>query len=63
MTLDKLIKIYAEVNYLDEYKVFQDLLKGWIAADDLLDTWLRYEGIIGYTGKILDAIQAIEPYM
>lgn len=30
-----------------------------LSPDDILDAWLKYEGIIGYTGTIIDACKAM----
>ncbi|MCM1008759.1 MAG: hypothetical protein NC485_12730 [Ruminococcus flavefaciens] len=33
-----------------------EIIKEEFSTDEILDTWLRYEGIVGYTRNIIDLL-------
>lgn len=33
-----------------------EIIKAEFSTDEILDTWLRYEGIVGYTRNIIDLL-------
>jgi len=51
---EKIIKAFNET-YGNRYKCFE--------VTEILDTWLRYEGIIGYTRDIIDLLGECEVYI
>lgn len=54
---DKLLEAVNEMNY-SNYETLEEAKK--IYSDvEILDSWLRYEGIIGYTGKIISAVNIL----
>lgn len=55
----KLIDIYAEVNDLDKTTVLHLWYRGNITAEDLLNAYLEYEGIIGYTDTLVKIIKTL----
>lgn len=62
MTWEKLIQIYADVNYINAAAVEEDFRKGWISKEMLLEAWLEDEGIFGYTHLILNVIEIIDKH-
>ena len=60
MNWESIVKIYAEMNYLSVAAVKQEIRNGWIDREMLFEAWLVYEGIIGYTHKILSALDTID---
>lgn len=63
MDWNAIIEIYAESNHLTVSQVKHEIRTGWIDRDMLFDAWLVYEGIIGYTGSILNVLEEIETHM
>lgn len=63
MDWDKIIEIYAESNHMTITQVKHEIQIGWIDRDMLFDAWLVYEGIIGYTGAILNVLEEIKTHM
>lgn len=51
--LEALIEMEGE-----RYESIDEALSYYSAAE-LLDTWLRYKGISGYTGSIIRALEAL----
>ena len=49
-----LIETYAEVNYLTTEQVKKEIKSGWIDGNMLFEEWLKYEGIFGYSEKIIN---------
>jgi len=41
--------------YNTDYKAFEEIQRDYSVAE-ILDVWLRYEGIIGYTRNIIDIL-------
>lgn len=62
MDYESIIKIYAEVNNVDPYEIKKDVRKGWISKEELFEAWLKYEGIFGYTHKILSVLEELNKY-
>ena len=51
---EKIIEAFNET-YGNRYKSFEEI-KSEYEVTEILDTWLRYEGIVGYTRDIIDQI-------
>jgi len=58
---EKIIKAFNET-YGNRYKCFEEI-KSEYEVTEILDTWLRYEGIIGYTRDIIDLLGECEVYI
>lgn len=57
MTIMDLCRAYGEINHLHPIEVKSQYDAGWITKYELFDAFLRYEGIIGYTDKIISAFR------
>ena len=51
---EKIIEAFNET-YGNRFKSFEEIESEY-PVTDILDTWLRYEGIIGYTRNIIDLL-------
>lgn len=51
---DRIIEAFNE-RYNCHYKDFEEIRKEFSVAE-ILDTWLNYEGIFGFTREIIDAL-------
>lgn len=40
-----------------------EIIKNEFSVEEILDTWLRYEGIIGYTRNIINLLGECEIYI
>lgn len=40
-----------------------EIIKNEFPVEEILDTWLEYEGIIGYTREIIDLLGECEVYI
>lgn len=60
MTLETLIERYAEFNGISKEEAEGEMERGWIDGYMLLYAWLNYEGIIGYTHKIIEIFDICE---
>lgn len=49
-----ILKAFNEV-YKASYKAFEEIQRDYSTAE-ILDVWLRYEGIVGYTRDIIDLL-------
>jgi len=49
-----ILKAFNEV-YKAGYKAFEEIQRDYSTAE-ILDVWLRYEGIVGYTRDIIDLL-------
>ena len=58
MTVMDLLKVYAEVNDISWLQAKYEWDKGIISPYELLDCWLHYEGIRGYTQILITAFRA-----
>ena len=58
---EKIIEAFNET-YGNRYKSFEEI-KSEYEVTEILDTWLRYEGIIGYTRNIIDLLGECEVYI
>lgn len=59
-TMRMLIDAYAEVNQLTVNEVDEEIAYGFIDGKDLFEAWLNYEGIFGYSRKIINVFGACE---
>ena len=59
-TIEMLIKVYAEYNFLTVNQVKEEIRKGWISGNELFADWLKYEGIFGYDSLIVKIFQDCE---
>lgn len=51
---EKIVEAFNET-YDNHYKSFEEI-KSKYPVTNILDTWLRYEGIVGYTRDIIDLL-------
>ena len=58
---EKILEAFNET-YDNCYKSFEEI-KNEYPVTDIPDTWLRYEGIIGYTRDIIDLLGECEVYI
>lgn len=58
---EKILEAFNETHG-NRYKSFEEI-KSEYPVTDILDTWLKYEGIIGYTGDIIDLLGECEVYI
>lgn len=58
---EKIIEAFNET-YGNRYKSFEEI-KSEYPITDILDTWLRYEEIVGYTRDIIDLLGECEVYI
>ena len=52
---EEIIEAFNET-YRDNYEGFEEIKKRY-SATEILQTWLEYEGIIGYTRDIIDLLK------
>lgn len=57
----KILEAFDET-YGNRYKSFEEI-KIQCSITEILDTWLRYEGIVGYTRDIIDLLGECEVYI
>lgn len=55
---EELVKTFNEMNGT-EYETFEQITQEY-SAESILDAWLKYEGINGYTRKIIKAVEAVK---
>lgn len=55
----KLIDTYAELNNIDRAEALHLWYRGNITAEDLLDAYLKNEGILGYTDTLVSIIKTL----
>ena len=58
---EKIIEAFNET-YNGGFKSFEEIKKGYDTTE-ILDTWLEYEGIVGYTRDIIDLLGACDVYI
>lgn len=58
---EKILEAFNET-YGSDCKDFE-IIKNEFSVEEILDTWLRYEGIIGYTRNIIDLLGECEVYI
>ena len=58
---EKIVEAFNEM-YDSDCNDFE-LIKEEFSTVEILDTWLRYEGIIGYTRDIIDLLGECEVYI
>lgn len=58
---EEIIEAFNETNGTD-YRRFKEIRRDFPVVD-ILDTWLRYEGIVGYTRNIIDLLGECEVYI
>lgn len=58
---EKVLEVFNET-YGNRFKSFEEIRNGYDVTE-ILDTWLRYEGIIGYTRDIIDLLGECEVYI
>lgn len=58
---EKIIEAFNETHG-NRFKSFDDIKREYDVTE-ILDTWLRYEGIIGYTRDIIDLLGECEVYI
>ncbi len=51
---EQILEAFNEV-YNADYKTFEEIQRDY-PVTEILDTWLRYEGIVGYTRDIVDLL-------
>ncbi len=51
---EQILDAFNEV-YKADYKAFEEIQRDY-SVDEILDVWLRYEGIVGYTRDIIDLL-------
>lgn len=57
----KILEAFNET-YGNRYKSFEEI-KIQCSITEILDIWLRYEGIVGYTRDIIDLLGECEVYI
>lgn len=60
ITMEMLIDAYAEMNHLTTAQVKDEIKHGWIDGNTLFEDWLKYEGIFGYSARIINIFDACE---
>lgn len=58
---EKILEAFNEI-FGNRYKSFEEI-KSEYEVTEILDTWLRYEGIVGYTRDIIDLLVECEVYI
>ncbi len=58
---EKIVEAFNET-YNKKFKSFESIKRKYDVTE-ILDTWLRYEGIIGYTRNIIDLLGECEVYI
>ena len=48
------------LNYLTTEQVKKEIKSGWIDGNMLFEEWLKYEGIFGYSEKIINIFDTCE---
>ena len=51
---EQILKAFNEVCSTD-YKAFEEIQRDYHVTE-ILDVWLRYEGVVGYTRDIIDLL-------
>ncbi len=51
---EQILEAFNEV-YKAGYKAFEEIQRDY-SVTEILDVWLRYEGIVGYTRDIVDLL-------
>lgn len=57
----RIVEAFNET-YNCDYKSFEQIKKEY-PVTEILDIWLRYEGIVGYTRDIIDLLGECEVYI
>ena len=58
---EKILEAFNET-YGNRYKSFEEI-KSEYEVTEILDIWLRYDGIVGYTRDIIDLLGECEVYI
>ena len=58
---EKIVEAFNET-YGNRFKSFEEIRSKYDVTE-ILDTWLRYEGIVGYTSDIIDLLGECEVYI
>ncbi|MBE6855849.1 MAG: hypothetical protein E7500_00245 [Ruminococcus sp.] len=58
---EKIVEAFNET-YGNRFKSFEEIRNEYDVTE-ILDTWLRYEGIVGYTSDIIDLLGECEVYI
>ncbi|MBQ8297100.1 MAG: hypothetical protein IJX77_04890 [Ruminococcus sp.] len=58
---EKIVEAFNET-YGNRFKSFEEIRNEYDVTE-ILDTWLRYEGIVGYTRNIIDLLGECEVYI
>lgn len=58
---EKVVEAFNET-YGKRFKSFEEIRKEYDVTE-ILDTWLRYKGIVGYTRDIIDLLGECEVYI
>lgn len=58
---ERIVEAFNE-NFGNSFKSFDDI-KCKYSVTEILDVWLRYEGIVGYTRDIIDLLGECEVYI
>lgn len=58
---EKILDAFNET-YGNRFKSFEEIRNEYDVTE-ILDTWLRYEGIVGYTRDIIDLLGECEVYI
>ncbi len=58
---EKIVEAFNET-YGNRFKSFEEIRNEYDVTE-ILDTWLRYEGIVGYTRDIIDLLGECEVYI
>nr|DAD99874.1 MAG TPA: hypothetical protein [Siphoviridae sp. ctwhn18] len=58
---EKILEAFNET-YNGGFKSFEEIKKGYDTTE-ILDTWLEYEGIVGYTRDIIDLLGACDVFI
>ena len=58
---EKIVEAFNET-YGKRFRTFEEIRKEYDVTE-ILDTWLRYEGIVGYTRNIIDLLGECEVYI
>lgn len=58
---EKIVEAFNET-YGNRFKSFEEIRSKYDVTE-ILDTWLRYEGIVGYTRDIIDLLGECEVYI
>ncbi len=58
---EKILEAFNET-YGNRFRSFEEIRNEYDVTE-ILDTWLRYEGIVGYTRDIIDLLGECEVYI